>query len=192
LNPDEGLVVFDARGTFGLFTLLEVAGSRGEVRHRSRSPAPAFNAGAFVARVEARTYYFDRDASQLRRYDTDQSDAVLIDGVADFRVDYWGDAGSTTGVLPAPGESTCLVDSDGAPRMTQTLPIASDGLAELPTALLVDGPWCGEGDSAFDVDLMRVRRVRFTLASLPASRSHAPGPFRIVVDVAPRNLQVDF
>lgn len=58
-----------------------------------------------------------------------------------------------------------------------------DDRGELPIASFMDGPWVGSGDTMFDVDLLRIRRVRVDLA-VAAGRE----TYRAVVEVAPRNL----
>jgi hypothetical protein len=81
-------------------------------------------------------------------------------------------------------------------------------LASLPLATLADGPWCGAGGLRFDVDLLRVRRVRVALrlqaidaavrgvgAAFAVSGSGHDAASRVadveaVVDVAPRNLAI--
>jgi hypothetical protein len=87
---------------------------------------------------------------------------------------------------------------------------ATDGsLAALTSAMLSDGPYCGAGDNQFDVDLLRVRKVRVTLRMQAASaslrgndptrfinRGTAVGGDRYVPDyqsqfeVTPRNLNL--
>jgi hypothetical protein len=81
------------------------------------------------------------------------------------------------------------------------------GKTELTGDMLTDGPWCGSGDTRFDADLLRVRRVGVTLrlqAADPATRGVNPMQFRrrgsatngaamvadvtVAIDVAPRNL----
>ena len=43
------------------------------------------------------------------------------------------------------------------------LPLEGGSLAQLPLPMLKDGPWCGAGQNRFDADLLRVRKVRFTI-----------------------------
>lgn len=58
-----------------------------------------------------------------------------------------------------------------------------DGVSEIPVTAFADGPWRGSGDTVFDVDLLRVRRLQIEvrLAGVTAV-------FAAIVDVAPRNL----
>jgi len=88
----------------------------------------------------------------------------------------------------------------------------SGSVVELPPAMLTDGPWCPDAGARnrFDADLLRIRRVRFTLrvqtamASLrgPAGLlfthggvSRAAGrtvpDIEVSLDVTPRNLNLE-
>ncbi|MBM3750082.1 MAG: hypothetical protein FJW21_02710 [Acidimicrobiia bacterium] len=58
-----------------------------------------------------------------------------------------------------------------------------DAAGEVPVAIFSDGPWLGSGETLFDVDLLRVRRVRIELI-LRAGRAE----FRAVAEVSPRSL----
>ncbi len=58
-----------------------------------------------------------------------------------------------------------------------------DAAGELPIVIFGDGPWLGSGETLFDVDLLRVRRIRIELI-LRAGRTE----FRAVAEVSPRNL----
>ncbi len=58
-----------------------------------------------------------------------------------------------------------------------------DAEAELPVAVFSDGPWAGSGETVFDSDLLRVRRIRVEL-TLTVGRE----TFRAAADVSPRNM----
>lgn len=58
-----------------------------------------------------------------------------------------------------------------------------DADGELPVAVFGDGPWLGSGETLFDADLLRVRRVRVELR-LTVGRD----TFRAAADVSPRNI----
>ena len=79
-----GALVFDYSGHFDLFTVLDVVGPAATVRPRATSSGHVYGAGSLVAEVDARTYYFDAAARQLRRYDTDSTDVPVIDDVTDY------------------------------------------------------------------------------------------------------------
>jgi prepilin-type N-terminal cleavage/methylation domain-containing protein len=145
-------------GTDGLFDVRTLGGTTG-----------ALPVGTTVAELVVRTYYFDAASFQIRLYDGDGSDQPVIDDVAGMRVEYFGDPHP-----PWPGGATLAVE-DG-------------GLARLPLAMFVDGPWWGAGGTTFDADLLRVRRVRVT-AQLRVSAAREPLPdVRVVIEVSPPNL----
>ena len=76
----------------------------------------------------------------------------------------------------------------------------------LPLSLFVDGPWCGSGGNRFDVDLLRIRRVRlfvrvraasdalrsrgtdYAIAGISTSALRALPDQMLSLDVSPRNL----
>jgi hypothetical protein len=105
----------------------------------------AYAAGARVALVTIRVYYHDAVGKRLMIYDGNGSDLPLIDRVVNMRVAYLADP------HPDALESILLADLGG------TAPTA------LTTAQLTDGPFAGAAPNRFDVDLLRVRRIRITL-----------------------------
>jgi hypothetical protein len=110
------------------------------------------------------------------------------------------DARSTTyGPLPPPvgadspdddwpaGEN-CVFRIEGGQQVSRldALPPDGRGLAALPLAALVDGPWCPDAASPnrWDADLLRIRVVRVALRvqpSSPAVRGTAAGPGQITL-----------
>jgi hypothetical protein len=149
----------------------------------------------------------DEVAKQLRRYDTDNTDAPLLDDVVGMNMEYFGAMAPPSFPKPPVGQGNCLYDSDGQrlSGMSHLSP-GEDGLALLPIDMFNDGPWCGSGPLAYDADLLRIRRVRVTLrlqVSSPAlrasndrfanagtSRSASKSVPDVIVtfDVSPRNL----
>lgn len=182
-------VAFDRWARFSLLTFTAVYDTTGDVRIRGTGPAIAFRRDAMIAGVDGRTYYLDRANRQLRRYDTDVTDAPVADGIARFELTYFGDPLPPTAPRPPAGEENCLYDVVGSARELPILAAIDDGLALLTPEMLVDGPWCGKGETAFDVDLYRVRRVRVTLEAVRPSRSPHAAPLQLTFDVAPRNLR---
>src|SRR5262245_63985877 len=95
---------------------------------------------------------------------------------------------------PPTGTANCLYTAAVSPSLPTLTP--TDGsLVSLTAAQLSDGPYCGSGDSTFDADLLRVRKVRVVLrvqASDPTLRGtntalfmnpgKAPGGARYVPD----------
>lgn len=57
-----------------------------------------------------------------------------------------------------------------------------DASGELPVSAFIDGPWRGSGETMFDEDLLRIRRVRVAI-ELAEGRAR----YAATVDVAPRN-----
>jgi hypothetical protein len=209
LTTGMGVLVFDVGGHFDLFTTLGVAGASATLRHRGPSPAHAYAAQAFVGQVEARTYYLDSASRQLRRYDSDQTDVPVMDNVNAMQIAYFGTPNPPTAPKPALGATNCLYDAAGGllPGLA-VLPVAGGGQAALPLDMFKDGPWCGDGDTLFDADLLRVRRVtitlrvqtaaaalrgvgaRFALPGVSQSVWRAVPDVAVVFDVAPRNLNL--
>lgn len=58
-----------------------------------------------------------------------------------------------------------------------------DAAGELPLSVFTDGPWRGSGETMFDEDLLRIRRVRVTVELAEGDARYAA-----TVDVAPRNV----
>jgi prepilin-type N-terminal cleavage/methylation domain-containing protein len=205
------VLIADGTGRHALYAVTDVSGASANLRTLQTS-APAFDAGAVVVPVELRTYYFDRTNRQLRRYDGYASDTPVVDDVVDVRFEYLGEPSPPLRPRPPPGQSNCLYDHDGhvvAPLVS--LSPQGGSLAPLPLDMFTDGPWCGEGDRQFDVDLMRVRSVRLRVrvqAALDRFRSAAPPnvDFRVagtaraagglvpdlelMAEIAPRNLNL--
>ena len=82
-------------------------------------------------------------------------------------------------------------------------------LIELTPGMLTDGPWCS-GDARYDLDLLRVRRIRVSVrlqATDAAARGTDPARFAnpgsarrsalfvpdvtVEIDVVPRNLRLE-
>jgi hypothetical protein len=207
VKPGMGVLVFDPDGHVDLFTAQAVSGASVTVRHRGGGVRHLYTDRSVIAEFTGRTYYLDRAAKQLRQYDTDQTDVPVLDEVTAMTVEYFGDAAPPAEPRPLPGDSNCLFGPGGdlVPGLAVLTP-GPDGLAHLPLAMLGDGPWCGSGDTAFDADLLRVRRVRIALrvqassaplrgsdgrfASAGTSRHtlRAVPDVLVAFDVAPRNL----
>jgi prepilin-type N-terminal cleavage/methylation domain-containing protein len=208
-RPGMGLAVFDPSGTFNLFTVESVDSSGAVVRPRGDAPLHLYGDGAWAAEVEARTYYLDTAARQLRQYDTDQTDVPVLDDVVGLSVEYFGTSAPPVRPRPLPGDSNCLYDAGGVPLPgLALLPVESHGLARLPLEILRDGPWCGEGDTRYDADLLRVRRLRvslrlqagspslrasgdrFAIAGTARSATRSVPDVVVAFDVHPRNLNL--
>lgn len=181
------LAVFDSLGRVDLLGVLGGADGGPDVRALAVSLG-GFTTGATATEVVIRSYYFDWAASQVRIYDGDGTDQPLMDEVAGLTFEYFGDPHPPRWPRPEPGAANCLYAESGDLRPAATLAATDEGLAPLPLAMFVDGPWCGAGGTAFDADLLRVRRVR-AVARLRASGPRDPRPdYRVVIDVSPPNL----
>ena len=149
-------LVFDAAGRSDLYRLTDLTGSRASLQHAGGG-APAYAAGSFITPVTIRGFYHDRAAGQLRVHNGAGSDLPLVDGVAAFAVRYFGVPQPVLPMISPPAAATapCLIAAAAA------LPPATGG-AVIAQALLDDDRACG-GDTPFDVDLFRIRRVRIEL-----------------------------
>ena len=181
------LAVFEPPGRLDLVGVLATGGSPTQVRLLGSS-AGSFDAGATVAEVVIRGYYFDAAQGQLRLYDGDGSDQPGVDGVAGLSFEYFGTSDPPRWPQPPLGQANCLYDQTGAWLAGATLAASDAALARLPLAIFQDGPWCGAGGTAFDADLLRIRRIR-VVAMLRASGAGDPRPdFRVTFDITPKNL----
>jgi hypothetical protein len=186
LDRDDGLVIFDEEGHFDLFTVLTTAGMSASVRHRGRQGPYPFPAGSHVAEADLRVYYFDAAQQQIRASDGDLTDQPLVDGITQMNVEYVGSALPPRLPKPPAGIANCLYDALGTPNPALVaLPATAGGLAHLPYSVMSDGPWCGAGDTIFDADVLRIRRVRITLTVAAGRSRRNPS---VTFDIAPRNL----
>lgn len=78
------------------------------------------------------------------------------------------------------GDATSQTVIDGVSAFTLRY---FDSSSEIPLAAFADGPWGGSGDTMFDLDLLRIRRLQIALRLEGVAAS-----FAATVDVAPRNL----
>lgn len=201
---DDLALVHDRRGRFAAIRV--VAPTPGTIGHIPADLGIPFEVAddPQVARLRMVTVSYDA-ATRMVRAGEGGAESPLIDHVVAFDVRYLGDPRPPRGPVPPLGEATCLVDAAGNPSLPAL--IADTGpWVELTPAMLSDGPICGAGASAYDADLLRVRRItvrmrleaadqhlrgvdpaRFTNPGL--ARSTAVSPDREVrIDVTPRNL----
>jgi len=161
-------------------------------------------AAAQVAAVVRRTYYLDAQGKRLMMYDGARSDVPLVDHVVDLQFAYYGDPRPDSIPPPPPGASNCAYA--GSPPVALLTNLGGDGPKPMPASILTDGPSCGQPPFQFDADLLRVRRVSFTIrveaesaefrargigfSSPGVSRASARVVFDVqtTVDVAPRNM----
>lgn len=183
------LALFEPPGRVDLLGVLGASAGATLVRPLGVSSGP-FDAGALVAEVVIRSYYFDAAGEQLRLYDGDASDQPVVDGVGALTFEYFGDTSPPRWPHPPPGQQNCTYDDTGLWRGGTTLAASDEGLAALPLGMFSDGPWCGSGGAAFDADLLRVRRVRVSVQLRASDAREARPDYRVVFDIAPRNLGI--
>lgn len=202
------VLLLDHTGNHDIFTVTAAQGMALTLRHHGTGSSITYPAGTPVVAVESSSFFFDAATRMLRVYDGDASDLPLLDDVVAAEVRYFGDVQPPMWPKPPSGVENCLYASDGS-YLTAFMPVLPGvgGRTELTSATLTDGPWCGSGNTQFDADLLRVRRVRVTLrlqASDPATRGTSAAQFRepgiarnqaamvpdlsITIDVTPRNL----
>jgi hypothetical protein len=207
------VIIFDQSGNFDLFTITKVQDNAAHLQHRSQEDlSKAYDIGASVTQIVSNTFYLDRATNKLMRYnggDDATSDVALVDNVVDLKFEYFGDIVPPKLPKPPAGEANCLYDVAGNYVNLPTLTPDEGSLAALPGAMLKDGPMCGGGANQFDVDLLRVRKVRVSVrvqAGLPTMRGTntslfmKPGTaqggdrnlpdFRLSFDISPRNLNL--
>ena len=189
-------LVFEATGRSDLYRIRNLTGANALLEHVGGG-APAYGAGALIVPVIIRGFHHDRGAEQLRVHNGAGSDLPFVDGVVEFTVRYFG---APQPALPPPAGpaaamAPCLAAAAAA------APVAT-GVGVLDLGGLADDLSCG-GESPFDVDLFRIRRVRVELTlrvTDPAWRRPAAAsplaPVRnaairdvvVSLDVAPRSL----
>jgi hypothetical protein len=179
-SKDVSVLTFKNGGDFDFFTVVQAVGDAATLRPW-RSGVQTYPPGTPVTIAESDTYYHDAQAGQLRHFDGYLTDIPVVDGVSGLGVEYYGDPQFTWFPSPPTGVSSCLVDAGGAPVPgLAALPPQGGSLASLPLGLFTDGPWCGSGANRFDVDVLRISRVRVTLTFTTG--------YTVRVDVAPRNM----
>jgi prepilin-type N-terminal cleavage/methylation domain-containing protein len=190
------------------FVIVAAAGSDGTLL-LGAPLVTTFDRGAVIAAVDSATYGLRTDNDGTRRLvrrTGGGAEQPLVDHIVEFEVRLFGtsappaidaaDAPPSYGPIPPaldldderdvwlPGEN-CMwsVDADGRrlPRLATLGP--SSAMAAMTGTLLTDGPWCPDvvTPSAFDGDLLRIRRVDIRLrveASSAALRGPAGRLFR--------------
>jgi hypothetical protein len=207
----DNLMLLDSSGRFDLFTVTAVDGMAVSVRHHGVDPSGDYRAGTPVVAVESASITLDASSRTLRLYDGDASDLPILDDVVRLQVGYFGEGEPPVWPRPPDGEANCLYAADGT-YQSALLPIlgAPGVLVELTPGMLTDGPWCGTGDTRYDADLLRVRRVRVSVRlqatdaavrGTDRARFANPGSARrsalfvpdvtMEIDVVPRNPRLE-
>jgi prepilin-type N-terminal cleavage/methylation domain-containing protein len=231
------LLVFDDASEWSVFTVDRVDSGTG-LALKGTPSARRFVVHSNVTEIRAVMYSLKADppsgGSQLVRADGFDPAQPVLDHVVKLEFHYFGEPEAprvvdetemppraSYGPAPPPidrpvpgwpaGENCTFAIVDGRPQ-TRLPSIGPAGrLVELDSTLLTDGPWCPDAGAAnrFDADLLRVRRVRFTIrvqTALPSLRGPAGALFtngglaraggryvpdlEIQFDVTPRNLNL--
>jgi hypothetical protein len=194
------LMLLDSSGRFDIFTVTAVDGMAVSVRHHGVDPSGSYPAGTPVVPVESASITLDASSRTLRLYD----------GVVRLQVAYFGEGEPPVWPRPPDGESNCLYAADGTYQSALPVLEARGVLIELTPAMLTDGPWCGTGDTRYDADLLRVRRIRVSVRlqatdaaarGTDRARFANPGSARrsalfvpdvtVEIDVVPRNPRLE-
>lgn len=203
------VIIFDTAGHSDTFTITQVQDAAGHLQHRGQDLSYAYDVGASVTQVVTNTYYLDRNTHQLIKYNGHTAETPLVDNVVDLKFQYFGDPNPPTQPKPMLGVANCLYDAAGNYLAPATLTPTDGSLVELTAPVLTDGPYCGSGDTQFDVDLLRIRKVKVTLrlqTGAASLRGNDPARFAIAgtavggdryvpdyqmqFEVAPRNLNL--
>ena len=202
-RPGGLALVFDAGGRSDLYRVTRVRGNALWLHHLGRGTASVYGVGATVIPVRIRSYYLDRRAGQLRVADGWGTDVPVLDNVVDLSLRYFGADLPPVPPVGADGSrdpvvAPCLAEAAGR----RVPPAPPPPPRELEPEMFGDGPWCG-GSVPFDIDLLRIRRVRVEIRFRVADdawRRH-DGPLLVrggrpgavadptaVTDVVPRSL----
>jgi hypothetical protein len=168
------VLIFDEEGHWDFFTLTQVQDAAGHLQHRQQMLSYAYQPGAIITQADSHMYYYDAVNRQLRHYDGYETDVPVVDNVVGVLFEYFGDPNPPLRPKPPAGVANCLYDAAGNLLGGLSVLTPQGGsLAALPLSMLNDGPWCGDGNNQFDVDLLRIKKVRVTLrvqASLASLR----------------------
>jgi prepilin-type N-terminal cleavage/methylation domain-containing protein len=232
------LLLFDGGSAWAVFTVERIDGGAGMALEGPPSTRQ-FDVRSNVSEVRAVMYSLKADPSsgafQLVRAEGADPAQPVLDHIVKLEFRYFGapepprivDETETPlrasyGPAPPPverplagwpAEENCtfaIVDGRHVARLPSIGPAGA--LVELAPSLLTDGPWCPDagGPNRFDADLLRVRRVRFTIrvqtalqtlrgpagvlftnGGLARAGSRYVPDFEIQLDVTPRNLNLE-
>jgi type II secretory pathway pseudopilin PulG len=200
--------VFGPSGAWDLFSITAVEGPLLSLQHNLRDSATVYPPlESAIAEITVRTYFFREDRAtglpQLMRYDAaGGGDIPVVDHVAQFSVEYFGDAEPplpiaggegepdrvTYGPPPPPleeqrsqyppGENCAFARTAGGAVVSRLASLGAGGtLVAIGGVLLTDGPWCPDATSPnrYDADLLRVRAVAIDL-TIEAAVASLRGP----------------
>lgn len=152
-------LVFDGTGQADLLAIDAIAPGSLSTSNAAPRLVPYAVGAAIVELVEV-SYTLDPAARVLQR-DAGGGALPVADNVTSLSVDYIGTPGRPLEPAPPAGAANCLYAADG----TYLHAVVPSGGPEVPIAPaeLADGPFCGVGPLAYDVDLLRIRGVRVRL-----------------------------
>jgi prepilin-type N-terminal cleavage/methylation domain-containing protein len=237
LVAGDQVILFEPSGVWDVFSIDRVD-EGGVLALKGSRPARGFAAGADVAEVRAITYALKADpasgASQLVRSEGLAPAQPMFDHIVKLEFQYLGEPEPprvvdesetrprvTYGPVPPPadaplaswppGENCVFALVDGKHQSRLFALGAAGSLVPLAPAILTDGPWCPDADAPnrFDADLLRIRRVHFTLrvqtpllmlrgpagilftnGGLAGAASRYVPDLEIQFDVTPRNMNL--
>lgn len=205
----QDILIFDSSGNFDTFNITQVQDDAAHLQHRGQDLNYGYETGAAITMVSQFTYYLDRTTNQLMRYNGLTTEVALADNIVDLRFDYFGDPNPPRNPKPPKDVANCLYDKLGNYIGPPALPATDGSLAVLKPEDLSNGPYCGSGSNEYDVDLLRIRKIRVTLRVQTGQeglrstdtalfmRPGRAGPsdrvlpdYRVSFEVAPRNLNL--
>ena len=204
--PGTDAVLYETTGVGGaheVFTIGSVDAATSSITPSAALSRP-YARGAVVAVVIQRTFYLNQSGKRLMMYDGGRSDVPLVDHVVALHFEYYGDPRPASVPAPPAGESNCAYV--GSPPVSLLTNLGGAAAKLMSEAMLTDGPVCGLSPYRFDADLLRIRRVSFTIrVEAESGEFRGTGPAfatagwsrassRVVadqsatVDVVPRNM----
>jgi prepilin-type N-terminal cleavage/methylation domain-containing protein len=174
-------------------------------------PNPSFSkaysvASGVVLPVVEHVYYLDAVNRRLMLYDGFKTTMPLVDNVVALEFEYFLDPLPSAVPFPPDPVGNCgFAPGDPPVPLLAALPGAT--LHQAALTEFTDGPYCGAAPHRFDVDLLRIRRVRATIRVQAAAdqlrgkggdftnagtSDHAATTvrdFEVTFDTAPRNLR---
>lgn len=199
-------LIYELNGIGGAHEVFTIGGV--DVAANILTPSAAlsrpYSTQARVAAVVQRTFYLDQPGKRLMMYDGARSDVPLVDHVVALQFGYYGDPRPDSVTRPAPGESNCAYG--GSPPLPLLANFGGAGPKLMSASVLTDGPACGQAPYRFDADLLRIRRISFTIrleaesgefrgrgpafstSGVSRSSGRMVADQQTTVDVAPRNL----
>ena len=162
-HPDMTVVIFDRAGNWDTVVIQSIAPDTLTVIDRPVPRTLGYDTGAQVMQLIETALYFEPADGTLRREHASTSNLPLLDNVVDVKFEYYGDPMPPVVPRPPAGVANCLYDAAGARLPLPTLTADHGELATLSLATLGDGPMCGTGATAYDVDLLRIRKIRASL-----------------------------